>query len=80
MSATSVLLIDDKAIPDERVPGAPSILSATEYSLTMFAMFKAVERRESQWLKLLDNAGYKVSAFKHYSEKYDCIIIAEKKE
>ena len=79
MSADSVLLIDDKVIPDEKVLGEPSVLSATEFSLTMFAMFKAVERREAQWRKLLDDAGLKAESFKRYSEDYDCVIFASKK-
>ena len=45
----------------------------------MFAVFKAVERRESQWRKLLDDAGFKVEAFKHYSGRYDCVIFAVRK-
>jgi hypothetical protein len=28
----------------------------------MLAMFKGVERREAQWRKLLDDAGYRVNA------------------
>ena len=55
-SADSVPLIDDNG------SGAPSVLSATEFSLTMFAMFKGVERCEAQWRKLLDDAGYRVNA------------------
>ena len=62
MSADPVPLIDDKAISDENGTGALSVLSATEFSLTMFEMFKGVERREAQWRKLLDDAGYRVDA------------------
>jgi hypothetical protein len=60
MSADPVPLIDDKAISDENGTGALSVLSATEFSLTMFEMFKGAERREAQWRKLLDDAGYRV--------------------
>ncbi|KAH8782129.1 hypothetical protein BGZ57DRAFT_926118 [Hyaloscypha finlandica] len=62
MSAGYVPLIDDKAISDEKGSDAPSVLSATEFSLTMFEMFKGVERREAQWRKLFDDAGYRVDA------------------
>jgi hypothetical protein len=62
MSADPVPLIDDKAISDEKGSDAPSVLSATEFSLTMFEMFKGVERRKAQWRKLFDDAGYRVDA------------------
>jgi hypothetical protein len=60
MSSDSAPLIDDKYISDEQGSGAPSVLPATEFSLTMFKMFKGVERREAQRRKLLDDAGYRV--------------------
>jgi hypothetical protein len=44
MSADSAPLIDDKDISDEQGSGAPSVLPATEFSLTMFKMFKGVAR------------------------------------
>jgi hypothetical protein len=62
MSADPVPLIDDKAISDEKGSDAPSVLSATEFSLTMFEMFKGVERREAEWRKLFDDAGCRVDA------------------
>jgi hypothetical protein len=79
MDSTSVILIDDKVLPDEKPPGG-----AVEYtaglSLAMFVMFKGLERKEAQWRKLLDNAGYEIREIKKFTDFGDSIIVAAKKQ
>lgn len=115
MDSSSVILIDDKVLPDEKpgkwlrtsktfrirlsrkLSGAPECLTgyetfrllqslswkvaiadmenyvagaAVEYtaglSLAMLVMFKAMERKEGQWRKLLDGAGYVIQDIKRW--------------
>ena len=69
MSKDSILLIDDK-----------TLRSGTGYaaalSLLMLAMFKASERREPQWRRLLEEAGFRVCRISCYSDFGDSIIFA----
>ncbi|KAF4637649.1 hypothetical protein G7Y89_g412 [Cudoniella acicularis] len=75
LSPSSVILIDDKVLPDEKPEGG-----AVEYtaglSLAMLVMFKALERRESQWRKLLGDAGLEIKAIRRFTDFGDSIIVA----
>jgi hypothetical protein len=77
MDSSSVILIDDKVLPDEKPPGG-----AVEYtaglSLAMLVMFNAVERHERQWRKLLGDAGFEIQAIKKFTHFGDSIIVATK--
>ena len=71
----SVILIDDKVLPDESPQGGPVEYTAA-LSIAMLAMFKALERREGQWRKLLGDAGYEIRAIKRFTDFGDSIIVA----
>jgi hypothetical protein len=45
----------------------------------MLAMFKALERRESQWRKLLGDAGFEIREIKKFTDYGDSVIVAVKK-
>lgn len=79
MNSSSVLIIDDKVLPDEK----PAVDSGAEYtaglSLAMLAMFNALERHEGQWRALLSEAGYEVKNIRKYTDFGDSIIIAAPK-
>lgn len=79
MDSSSVLLIDDKVLPDEK-PLNGSVEYTAGLSLAMLVMFNALERREGQWRKLLGDAGYEVRGIRKYTDFGDSIIIAVKKE
>ena len=78
MDSSSRILIDDKVLPDEKPIGGGMEYTAG-LSLSMLAMFKALERRESQWRKLLGDAGYEIQAIRKFTDFGDSIIIAAKK-
>lgn len=79
LDSSSVILIDDKVLPDEKPPGG-----AVEYtaglSIAMFAMFNAMERREGQWRKLLGDAGVEIREIRKFTDFGDSVIVAVKKE
>jgi hypothetical protein len=77
MTSSSVILIDDKVLPDEKAPGF-SAEYPSALSLAMLVMFKALERRESQWRKLLADAGFKIRSIRKYTDFGDSIIVAVK--
>jgi O-methyltransferase domain len=79
MTEHSILLIDDKVLPDEKPPGGQAEYTAA-LSLAMLVMFKALERRESQWRKLLADAGYEIRAIKRFTDFGDSIIVAAPKK
>lgn len=75
MGASSVLLINEKVIPEEE-----SLRSeyTTALGVHMLAMFNALERRETQWESLLAEAGLKVRSIQRFSQFGDSIIVAVK--
>ncbi|RKF72884.1 O-methyltransferase lepI [Golovinomyces cichoracearum] len=79
MREDSVLLIDEKVLPDMKIPKTTSLLNVTEMNILMVACFNAFDRRQDQWLGLLDKAGYEVAQIHPYSDLQDCIIVAKLK-
>ena len=75
MDASSVLLIDDKVLPDEKPLGG-SVEYTAGLSLAMLVMFNAMERKESQWRKLLGDSGYEIRSIKRFTDFGDSIIVA----
>jgi hypothetical protein len=79
MSSTSVILIDDKVLPD----GKPRFPGDNQYAfglnLAMLVMFNGLERREGQWKKLIERAGFGIKAIKKFTDFHDSIIIVGKK-
>lgn len=78
MDDSSVILIDDKVLPDEKAPGGGGEYTAG-LSLAMLVMFKAMERKESQWMVLLERAGFEVRGIRRYTEFGDSVIVVGKK-
>lgn len=76
MNSSSVLVIDDKVLPDVKPPGDAGAEYTTGLSLAMLAMFKALERHEGQWRTLLDSAGYVTKDIRKFTDFGDSIIIA----
>ncbi|EPQ63435.1 BgtA-20455 [Blumeria graminis f. sp. tritici] len=79
MGKESFLLIDDKVLPDMKLTVTTSMLNLLELNILMLACFNVFERRQSQWLRLLDEAGYEVAQIHPYSDLHDCIIVAKVK-
>lgn len=75
MSKDSVILIDDKVLPDENPPGGASEYTAG-LSIAMLVMFKSLERREAQWRTVLEDAGYEIRAIRRFTDFGDSIIMA----
>lgn len=77
MDKASVIIIDDKSLPDSTY-GAD--LSNVQYTaglnLLMTAVFNAQERRESSWRQLLARAGLKLVEIKKFGIFDDAAIIA----
>jgi hypothetical protein len=76
MGSSSVIIIDDKVLPDEKPPVDAGAEYTTGLSLAMLAIFKAHERHEGEWRKLLGDAGYEIKTIKKYTDFGDSIIIA----
>lgn len=65
-------------LPDEK-PSGTSVEYTAALSLAMLAMFKALERREGQWRKLLGDAGFEIREIKKFTDYGDSVIVAVKK-
>ncbi|KAI1005199.1 hypothetical protein K3495_g3018 [Podosphaera aphanis] len=78
MRDDSVLLIDEKVIPDMILSESPSLLNVVEMSILMVACFKTPERRLSEWIRLIYEAGYEVAQIHPYSDLQDCVIITKR--
>lgn len=58
MNDQSVLIIDDKILPDDKPdPDTPGVEYNTGLSLTMLMFFNAQERREAHWRRLIAEVG-----------------------
>ncbi|GJN82284.1 hypothetical protein PLIIFM63780_005823 [Purpureocillium lilacinum] len=80
MGPDSVIVIDDKTLPDEKPPqGAPGIEYTAGLSIAMKVMFDAQERRASHWRELLDRAGLAIKDTRKFTRFDDSAIIAVKK-
>lgn len=80
MAESSVLLIDEKVLPNKKSPDASSGAEYTSgLDLAMVAMFNALERNETEWKKLLGDAGYNIQAIKKFTNFEDSVIVCVKK-
>ncbi|OBT79128.1 hypothetical protein VF21_01729 [Pseudogymnoascus sp. 05NY08] len=75
LSPSSVILIDDKVLPDAK-PATGSVEYTAGLSLAMKAMFNALERREGQWRSLLADAGLEIREIRRYTDFGDSVIVA----
>lgn len=78
LSPSSVILIDDKVLPDAN-PATGSVEYTAGLSLAMLSMFNALERREGQWRTLLADAGLEIREIKRFTDFGDSVIVAGKK-
>ncbi|KAK7979921.1 nitrogen metabolite repression-(nmr)-responsible protein [Apiospora arundinis] len=79
MGKDSVILIDDKVLPDEKPPAdSPGVEYTAALSLAMKVMFDAMERRESHWRDLLCRAGLVIQDIRKFTKFDDAIIVAKK--
>ncbi|KAL1987270.1 hypothetical protein VTN96DRAFT_4298 [Rasamsonia emersonii] len=79
MDKSSVILIDEKVLPDEKPALTEGNWYTSALNLAMVAMFNALERREAQWRKLLADAGFEILAIKTFTDFRDSVIVAVKK-
>jgi hypothetical protein len=78
MSEDSVILIDEKVLPDNKTDTAGGEYTSA-LNLAMLTMFNALERREAHWKRLLSDAGLQVRDIRRFTDFGDCLIIATKK-
>lgn len=78
MRQRSVIVIDEKALPDYAPKGAAGTEYTAALSLLMKAIFNAQERREGQWRELLNRAGLLVRDIRRFTKFEDAAIIAYK--
>lgn len=78
MAASSVILINEKVLPDD-TPGDVSEY-ALGLSIVMLAMFNAIERKESQWRKLIDDASFEIKLMKRFTDFGDNVIVVVPKD
>lgn len=75
MSPTSLIFIDEIALPDNEAHW-----QATQMDITMMASLGAMERSRAHWLSLLDQAGLAAKEILRYTdEAAESLIIAERK-
>ncbi|KAK7949410.1 uncharacterized protein PG986_010296 [Apiospora aurea] len=79
MGEHSVILIDDKVLPDDGPPtGSPGVEYTAALSLAMKVVFDSMERRESHWRDLLHRAGLAIQDIRKFTRFHDAIIVARK--
>lgn len=79
MGPDSVIIIDDKTLPDNKPPqGTPGVEYTAGLSIAMKVMFDAQERRESHWRELLGKAGLVIKDIRKFTKFEDSAIIATK--
>jgi hypothetical protein len=71
MTSHSVILIDDKVLEDDDLV---SQVYSTGLSLNMYSLFRAFERKKRHWLKIFEDADFKVKDIRKYTPFGDCII------
>lgn len=77
MSNESVLIFDEKVLPDER-PKDGNLEYTAALNLAMLALFDALERKEAHWRRLLAEAGLKILFLKRFTDFGDGVIVAGK--
>lgn len=79
MGNHSLILIDDKVMPDEKPPAeSPGVEYTAALSLAMKVMFDSMERRESHWRELLQRAGLVIQEIRKFTKFDDAVIVATK--
>ncbi|OAA35865.1 O-methyltransferase, family 2 [Beauveria brongniartii RCEF 3172] len=79
MGPSSVIVIDDKCLSDDKPPqDAPGVEYTAALSIAMKVMFNAQERREAHWRALLSEVGLAIKDVRRFTEFEDSVIIAAK--
>ncbi|KAM3503974.1 hypothetical protein MY11210_008519 [Beauveria gryllotalpidicola] len=79
MGPSSVIVIDDKCLSDDKPPqDAPGVEYTAALSIAMKVMFNAQERREAHWRALLSQVGLAIKDVRKFSKFEDSVIIAAK--
>jgi demethylsterigmatocystin 6-O-methyltransferase len=74
MTEDSTLLLDEIVVPDKDVEWF-----VTQTDLAMMVQFSAMERTETQWRRLLSEAGLKVKGITTYTHSFRLSIITATK-
>lgn len=75
MTDNSVILIDEMVLPEKG-----SSWRSTGLDITMLACLAAVERSESEWVRLIDDSGLKIIKKVQYTVQCnDCILVLQRK-
>ncbi|KAH6676315.1 putative sterigmatocystin 8-O-methyltransferase precursor [Halenospora varia] len=76
LSPESVILIDDKVLPDdEGEVGRVEKEYPSALALAMLVMFKGVERKEGQWRRLIGEAGLEIKSIRQFTDFGDSVIV-----
>ena len=79
MDKNSVIVIDDKTLPDEKPPpGTAGVEYTAGLGLAMKAMFDAQERRAAHWKELIAKTGLVMRDVRVFTKFADSAIILEK--
>ncbi|KAM3497403.1 hypothetical protein MY10362_009248 [Beauveria mimosiformis] len=79
MGPSSVIVIDDKCLSDDKPPqDAPGVEYTAALSIAMRVMFNAQERREAHWRALLSEVGLAIKDVRRFTKFEDSVIIAAK--
>ncbi|KAM3450323.1 hypothetical protein MY3296_006211 [Beauveria thailandica] len=79
MGPSSVIVIDDKCLSDDKPPhDAPGVEYTAALSIAMKVMFNAQERREAHWRALLSEVGLAIKDVRRFTKFEDSVIIAAK--
>ncbi|KAL8888357.1 MAG: hypothetical protein Q9215_004193 [Flavoplaca cf. flavocitrina] len=74
MDAESVLLLDDKVVPD-----IGASMTASALDLSMMCLFASMERTEKQWRALVESMGMRVDGLWTYTEDVrDSVLLVRK--
>ena len=76
MDAESILLVDDKVVPD-----IGASMTASALDLSMMCCFASMERTEKQWRGLVESVGMRVEGVWTYTEDVrDSVLLVRKGE
>lgn len=75
LAKDSVIVIDDKCLPDEKTKDDAGVEYTAGLSIYMKVMFNAMERREKQWRELVAKTGLVVREIKRFTPFDDAAII-----
>lgn len=75
MDAESILLLDDKVVPD-----IGASMTASALDLNMMCLFASMERTEKQWRALVGSVGMRVEGLWTYTEDVRDSVLLVRKE